>query len=275
MAPVSEMAAEVQASRPNDEANGWAFLKDNFAVVSGLAVLGGLALAIIFLFAYLSVFDWHLIAFVQYVDVITFGIIAVGVVSGSFGLAYCCIQYFISVPEESEGRRRARWIVDGGIALVVVALLAWFSVRSRHGYFHIVTGALVLAGVGFITWGIVYVFRRRMQPTVGRIMGAAAVIFAMAGLCGQWVAYSVLEESEFDQNVRGKDWNLDNAKVVIVMSRFTVLLREKNLYIVPTADIVQFRNTRPLTMILSTSSGSQTSSASSVQSPQRAGSAPR
>jgi hypothetical protein len=55
---------------PSNASSAWPFLRDNFSVVSGLAV-GGVALSITFLFSYLSVFDWHLIVFIQYVDVIT------------------------------------------------------------------------------------------------------------------------------------------------------------------------------------------------------------
>jgi hypothetical protein len=58
------------------------FLRDNFAVLSGLAVVGGIGLSTIFLSAYLSFFDWHLLWFVQYTDILTFGLIAVGIIGG-------------------------------------------------------------------------------------------------------------------------------------------------------------------------------------------------
>jgi hypothetical protein len=41
-------------------------IKDNFVVVSALAFIIGVTLATTFLASYLSVFDWHLILFIQY-----------------------------------------------------------------------------------------------------------------------------------------------------------------------------------------------------------------
>jgi hypothetical protein len=58
---------------------------------------------------------------------------------------------------------------------------------------------------------------------------------------GQWLGFSVKETSEFNQDVYLKDQTLNNAKLVIVMSRHTVLLKDGVLYVVPTADVTKFR----------------------------------
>jgi hypothetical protein len=49
------------------------FIRENFVLVSAGTVLVGVVLSTTFLASYLSVFDWHLIFFVQYTDVITVG----------------------------------------------------------------------------------------------------------------------------------------------------------------------------------------------------------
>lgn len=50
--------------------------KENFVVLSAAAAVIGITLATTFFGAYLSVFDWRLLWYVQYTDVLTFGIIA-------------------------------------------------------------------------------------------------------------------------------------------------------------------------------------------------------
>jgi hypothetical protein len=60
-----------------------AFIKEYFVLVSAAALLLGVTLSTTFLAAYLSVFEWHLLWFVQYTDIITFGLLAVGVITGS------------------------------------------------------------------------------------------------------------------------------------------------------------------------------------------------
>lgn len=122
--PKEELVCAVRVVQaPSNASSAWPFLRDNFSVVSGLAVLGGLALSITFLFSYLSVFDWHLIVFVQYVDVITFGVIAVGVVSGSLALVVGILQWWTGLrPLESNRAKWRRWIIVG---CVVAAVFGW------------------------------------------------------------------------------------------------------------------------------------------------------
>ena len=62
----------------------WIVIRENFVVISGISVVLGFALSMTFLSAYLGVFDWHLMWFIQYPDIITFGLIGAGVILSSF-----------------------------------------------------------------------------------------------------------------------------------------------------------------------------------------------
>ena len=92
-------------------------LKDNFAVVSGLAVVGGVGLGTIFLYTYLSVFGWHLIWFVQYADILTFGLVAVGVIGGSLIFLQAVTQTFLDISGFSAKAKRW-WLAISGLALL-------------------------------------------------------------------------------------------------------------------------------------------------------------
>lgn len=125
-------------------------IKANFAIVSGVAIAFGVALSTLFLFSYLSVFDWHLIWFVQYVDVISFGLVALGI-SGSSILVLNPYFYMWINAKSFEPRSRKRWIV--AIGVFVVALLGWqiwTAVRNNEGYFHIITRVVVAGAVVFL-----------------------------------------------------------------------------------------------------------------------------
>lgn len=59
----------------------------------------------------------------------------------------------------------------------------------------------------------------------------------------------VLETNWFVENVRIKDQTLNDAKVVIVMSRFTVFLKDNILHVYPTSDIAELQTAHKLQLI--------------------------
>lgn len=90
-------------------------MRGNFVLISAAAVITGVVLASIFLAAYLQVFDWHLILFVQYADITTVGLIAVGIISGSllFLVNTAMIINNITTSERIERRKSSlsrRWL---------------------------------------------------------------------------------------------------------------------------------------------------------------------
>src|SRR5258707_15737156 len=94
----TEGTATVQPSAPGLTAKQLLeAVKDNFVLVSAAALLLGMTLSTTFLAAYLSVFDWHLLWFVQYTDIITFGLLAVGIITGSLTFIQASAQTVLSL----------------------------------------------------------------------------------------------------------------------------------------------------------------------------------
>lgn len=60
-----------------------------------------------------------------------------------------------------------------------------------------------------------------------------------AGATGQWLGHSVLEVGR-PIEVKVKDTTLNDVKVIVELSRHTILLKGHDIYIVPTTDITQF-----------------------------------
>jgi hypothetical protein len=116
------------------------FIRENFVLVSAMAVLVGVVLSTTFLAAYLSVFDWHLLWFVQYPDIIAFGLLALGIVSGSMTLIQSFVQTVLA--GKTPAQRRSGLIILLVLWVVGTGLNIWASVHSGQGYFHIFSGVV-------------------------------------------------------------------------------------------------------------------------------------
>lgn len=216
------------------------FIKDNFTLVSAAAVLIGVTLSTTFLAAYLSVFDWHLLWFVQYTDIITFGLLAVGVIGGCLVLIQGTAQTVLIVFKMEGGTTRKQTISFGLLALTMLALRLLAAWLNDEGYFHIFVGAGVLVLVLMIIWEVVrYITTATMPNLINGFFLCLAVAFTAIGL-GQWLGYSVRESSKA-QDIVLKNKTLPDMRVVIVMSRHTVLFKDDDLFVVPTADITEFK----------------------------------
>lgn len=123
-------------------------IKENFVLVSGSVAVIGVALATLFLFSYLSVFDWHLMWFVEYTDILTFGLVAVAIVGSSLLLVLSGANVMLDT-FGFEYRRRVRWWVL--IAILGAAIVGWNvygSIKQGEGYWHILFGAADV-GLGY------------------------------------------------------------------------------------------------------------------------------
>jgi hypothetical protein len=216
------------------------FIKDNFVLVSAAAVLLGVALSTMFLTAYLSVFDWHLLWFVQYTDIITFGLLALGVIGGSLTFIQSAAQTVLGL---FGMKGRARWS-HAIFLLVLIAVITsfeiWGSVKAGQGYFHILMGMTVLGlGIVLIMQVMGYIATATLPNASQAFFLFLFLGFATLSL-GQWLGYSV-QESAKGQEITLKDKTLTDMKIVLVMSRHTILFKDDMLYVVPTADISSFK----------------------------------
>jgi hypothetical protein len=217
-------------------------ISEYFVALSGAAVALGILLATTFLTSYLSVFDWHLLWFVQYTDILTFGLVALGIISGSLVLLHAWSQIMIGWFGLNL-RSKRNWAL--AVLLPIAAIVAfdiWSSVRQGQGYFHIIWGPLTLGMGVIVILQIIGYARSGSLPNMTQFAFFSILMISTAGGLGQWLGYSVLE-AEKPQDITLKNGTLNGAKLIIVMSRHTLLLRDKDIFVVPTDDIVQFHST--------------------------------
>jgi len=219
-------------------------IKDNFVLVSAGAVVLGAVLSTTFLASYLSVFDWHLLWFIQYPDILTFGLIAVGIISGSLILIQSAAQSLLTIPKAYP--KHTRWWTGGVVvvAITIVVLNVWGAIWHGTGYFHVVYGALTL-GIGIAVVLVVasYVTASK-APTIVQFTFVLLLFIVGASSFGAWLGQSVNETAK-PQDVTVKSETISQAKLIIVMARHTILLKDKTIYVVQTSDIVEFKSAAP------------------------------
>ena len=226
-------APQAPATPEVTTAQVFAFIKDNFVLVSAAAVLLGVTFSTMFLAAYLSVFDWHLLWFVQYSDIITFGLLAVGVITGSLTFIQSAAQTVLGL---FGMKSRERWKIGVFLFVLVACIMGvemWGSIKAGQGYFHILMGATVLGLAIVLIMQIMGYIATATLPNLSQAFFLfLSLSFATLSL-GQWLGYSV-QESAKGQEIALKDKTLNDMKVALVMSRHTILLKDDLLYIVPT-----------------------------------------
>lgn len=228
---------------------GFELLRENLAVASALAITVGITLSTFFLFSYLSVFDWHLIWFVQYVDVISFGIVAVGLIGGSITVLNPLVYMWFNARKLESGSRK-RWTIAAAIVILLfVALEIRGAVSQHQGYFHVISGVALVGAVILMIFATLSHLRAGTWPTLSQAASLSLLVLLITFGFGRWIADLVLESTVFDQDIRVRDQVMDNSKLVIVLSRFTILLKDNELRVVPTADISEFHSAHKLTIV--------------------------
>jgi signal transduction histidine kinase len=122
-------------------------VKDNFVIISGAAVVTGVALAITFLTAYLLVFDWHLLWFVQYTDILTFGLLALGVVAGVLGIFINFLNIWMTWTSVSVQSRRLFLKIAGSLAVAALALEIWSAWHRGEEITHVILKVFAIDGI--------------------------------------------------------------------------------------------------------------------------------
>jgi hypothetical protein len=147
-----------------------------------------------------------------------------------------------------EGRtarqRRNGFIVLLLLTVVGAALFIWNAVHKGEGYFNIIFATLALAMVMTLVLSVSDYVEARKLPRGGQCFNLLILLVIFAGAIGQWLGHSVKETSLFNQDItlKDKDQTLANAKLIIVMSRHTVLTKDDVLYVLPTSDITKFQS---------------------------------
>lgn len=219
-------------------------LRENFVLISAGALAIGVVLATTFLAAYLSVFDWHLILLVQYPDIITVGLIAVGVISGSLLFAVNTVFLLNGILKAKGRDRKVQIVAMALIGAGAVTFNIWGAIKGGEGYFHILFGVSVLFNAVLILWLCWKYYENGQIPTAFQFGALVFLLVLCAGGAGEWLGRSALEVGR-PLDVKVKETTMSGVKLIVELSRHTVLLRDHDIFIVPTGDITQIHEVAP------------------------------
>ena len=135
------------------------------------------------------------------------------------------------------------------IPLIVMSLLVlgyvgfdvYTEIKNGNAVSHVINGAVLVLLAVLLVLIVADELAGGDWPSVRQVMFLLFIASIDTVFFGQWLAHSVRETSYFNQDVSIKGETMSDVKVVIVMSRHTVLLKDDVLYVVPTADISKFR----------------------------------
>src|SRR5262245_6096612 len=86
------------------------FVSGHFGVFSLLGLVAAVLCSTLFLYGYLTVFDWQLIWIIEYPDILKFGLVGLAVISGIL-LTLQIIAQNITNAIRSKGKSRAIYLV--------------------------------------------------------------------------------------------------------------------------------------------------------------------
>ncbi len=158
--------------------------------------------------------------------------------------------------------RRPNWQLITVCGVLVVIILA-FQIYGEHArpdphYFHLAAGWVTIFGVVVLFEIVASHFRDGTSPSIQQSIAILFGAITATISFGNWVALTVVESPETIQDVVTKDQTFSGVKVVIVMSRHAVLLKDDNLLVIPTADITQFKGKGSVLLKLAPISGKKT-----------------
>lgn len=187
----------------------------------------------IFLYAYLSVFDWRLIWIIEYSDILKVGLVALGAL-------FLVVTIVLSIVQVSRWLRFLSWYAASAGA-ISAALLAtyfeWHSEVPRWGS-HISFSAfamLTLVVGGYIA----SLLLRPSPPTAYRIVILVVLLVVTAIAAGVAFGFAAKESRRPGYDVSLKDRELADLRLVLFTSHHTVLYSGGQLIILPTSEILK------------------------------------
>jgi hypothetical protein len=217
-----------------------AHVTKHFAVFSSAAIIIVGLSATIFVYAYLSVFDWRLIWIVEYSDILKVGLVAVAFISGFaffvFNVTHDVYVWFVDQSTSARGAKMTMAAIWAGLAVLWLfneylspephySLRIWeFASLTYLGLLVIKIGSSVKKG-----W---YISARTL---------IFDVFFIVAGIStfGHTVGLYVRDTAGFKHNVFLKTGEIRDAGLVMFTSHHMILYRDGRAIVVPSADLVK------------------------------------
>lgn len=223
----------------------FAFLITNFAAVSTVLTAMAASLSMLFLFAYLSVFDGFLVMTIEYSDVLKLVIIGICIAM----ILMITTKYMIDIVifGVSIGNPSKRFIILTTIAIVILSfgpgVSAYFYNRLALAY-EIARGMSILLGVAALFLAIKLYSEKTFD--FNNIFNITLLIAAFVFAIGVTIGLFVRDEGRnHSVSIRDNDTTIrtiEIAKLVMFTSHHVILFYANTVMVVPTANIIELRS---------------------------------
>jgi hypothetical protein len=222
------------------------FLTKNFALVSAAITVLSACMVMVFLFAYLSVFDWNLIWIVEYSDIIKFSLIGVAFISGSAYFVFTIFDHAHKwlIFDTKQGRTTIIVLLAMFVLMLAIDLYYDIYVASNptteyHIYVFLSYVFLVVFAIACMG---MYKDRENISAwVVGPALGSLMVLI---GIFGRTYGLRIRDISDIRHEVIMREqgsWRhiFGDATIVLLTSHHTILKVGSTVVILPSNDIAQ------------------------------------
>ncbi|MDO8980305.1 MAG: hypothetical protein Q7V17_13835 [Afipia sp.] len=227
------------------------FLTRNFVVISAIIVAIASTLTMLFLVAYLSLFDWSLIWLIEYSDLTKFFLLAAALLSV---LALLSIQFLPQLDLwMNQNLPYRRWFLA---ALILVFLgqplyslysdfrAAGSTPQNAPAYSGLKL-ACYIAALGTI-WAFVQHRSDWKKRNWHKMLLDIGLVGVFVGLLGITFAVYVKDESTLVRTITTKAQTYKNAKIILLLSHHIAFAEGNRVIVVPTAEITEMVSTQAL-----------------------------
>lgn len=219
------------------------FMSKNFALVSATVTLIAVSMAVAFLFGYLAVFDWNLIWFIEYTDIIKLGLVGWAIFS-TFG--WLVVQIVEYAHRSVFRNNTARFLIFYAVITMIAFGAALYGDLTTIQPFNIELHFLLFfLSLVFIRFALYFNLMYRANSfDLWRMGTELGLLILFIGLLGQAVGLKTLitPVAKHEVVIREDDKSrraLVASKIIIITSHFTILEISASVVVIPSSDVLQ------------------------------------
>jgi hypothetical protein len=231
------------------------FLTKNFVLVSAAITVFSACMVMVFLFAYLYVFDWNLILIVEYYDIIKFSLIGVAFMSGS---AFFVFTIFANVHDLlifdiKHGRTTVFVLLAMFILLLATSLYYDIYVASNPTIEYHIYVFLSFVFLIFFAISCMEIYKVKAGENISfRWVGQTLCsLIILIGFFGRMYGLRIRDISDIRHEIIMREqgsWRhiFGDATIVLLTSHHTILKVGSTVVILPSNDIAQIVARTPM-----------------------------
>jgi hypothetical protein len=217
------------------------YVTKHFAVLSVVLAVTGATLAIIFIDAYLRVFDWRIIWIIEYADILKIGLVAVAILSSFAWYVWSSARDAIDLATEQGKSWFVVWTFGFLVWCLSLGSFLWTDYHSAEPLYllHLFLHLAIFAVIGLVS--LLINLGRQFPDFNGKtIAWISFCIVANVSTLGTAFGYYTRDTEGFLHDVYLRDKELHDVGLVLLTSHHVVMYaKDKTVIVVPASDVTR------------------------------------